>query len=115
MSEIHTTNTPEAPKTPASQFWQGFTGALPGVVIAALFAIYQFANSSQLNLNDISRRVEMLEKKAETNAGNIAKNAELMQQQSIKIAELSAIQQNELGIINDLKLEQREIKARLQK
>lgn len=111
MSNSQNTQPPEnpAPSPPERpNLAAGFWTQIPTVVIAILFSFgtsYWQANETQ---NKLLFRVEQLEKRAETNAGNIAGISTTAQQNAINAAEFRIIQNNVLEQVKDLKQRQAE-------
>lgn len=98
---------------PTGYFAGEFRKAVPTLIIAVLVSFAASWWNTQLAQNDLLHRIENTEKRAESNAANIAQNSAALQQNAIRIAELVIIQTNTLEQIRDLKQEQTDIKQRL--
>ncbi len=116
MSEsLHNTATPDAPQPVNQNLFGEFKKLIPTIVLAILTALVTSWLNSQKLQGDFQHRIEMLEKRAETNAANISKNSTALQQNAIRLAELSILQNNALEQVKDLKQEQAEITVMLRK
>lgn len=112
--ELHRTNAPEQPPPPLPLVYE-FKKQIPVLVLAVLVAFATSWWNSQKSQSDFQHRIEILEKRAETNASNISNNSTALQNNAIRIAEINIIQTNTLEQIRELKSEQAEIKAMLKR
>lgn len=83
-----------------------FKKAVPTLIITILVAFATSWYNTQASQTDAQRRIQILEKQAETNATNIAQNALAMQQNAIRVAEMVIIQNNTLEQIREIKSQQ---------
>ena len=93
---------PKAPAPEAVPLAVEFKKIIPTVFLAILTAFVTSWWNSQKSQSDFQHRIEMLEKRAETNAQNIAINASSLQQNAIRLAEIGVVQNNTLEQIKDL-------------
>lgn len=112
MSQEQQPSAPDAPPQPPPMLWE-FRKMLPTLILSVLMALAASWWNSEKTQSDFRYRIEMLEKRAETNALNISNNSTALQQNAIRVAEISIIQNNTLEQIKDLKQQQSEIQQRL--
>lgn len=112
--EIHSTSNAAPPAAP-NAIVSDFKKLIPTLLITVLTAFGTSWWNSQNAQLEFRNRIEKLEEKAENNAKNIAQNSSVLQQNAIRLAENTIIQNNMLEQLKDMKQEQNEIKSLLRK